>query len=77
MVLSFFRARRRERQDAARLLMQMPGKDAWLEARRRARAFDILSDQQRAHWARVSYRLDRILGIDWNPDTAGRYLDGK
>lgn len=57
--------------------MQMPGKDAWLESRRRARAFDILSDQQRAHWSRVSYRLDRILGIDYNPDTAGRYLDGR
>lgn len=76
-MISFFKRRRRERQDAIRLLMKMPGKDAWLEARRRARAFDILSDAQRAHWARVSHRLDRMLDINWNPDTAGRYLESR
>jgi hypothetical protein len=74
-MIGFFKRRRRERQDAIRLLMQMPGKDAWLEARRRARAFDILSDQQRAHWSRVSHRLDRMLDIDYMTDTATRWLE--
>ncbi|HMQ92493.1 MAG TPA: hypothetical protein PKA33_16010 [Amaricoccus sp.] len=73
--MSWFRRRRRERQDAIRLLMQMPGKDAWLEARRRAQAFDILSGDQRAHWSRVAGRLDRMLGIEWQADTGTRYLE--
>ncbi len=74
-MIGFLRARRREREDARELLLAMPGREAWLEARHRARLFDELTDKERAHWSRVSYRLDRILGIDWNPDTAGRYLE--
>lgn len=74
-MIGFFDRRRREIADARELLMAMPGREAWLEARRRARLFDELSEQERCHWARVSYRLDRILGIDWMPDTATRYLE--
>lgn len=74
-MIGFFKARRRERDDARALLMAMPGREAWLEARRRARLFDELTDAERAHWSRVAYRLDRILGIDWMPDTATRWLE--
>lgn len=76
-MIGFFRARRRERRDAIDLLLAMPGKEAWREARRRARLFDELNDHERAHWSRVSYRLDRILDINWQPDTATRYLESR
>lgn len=74
-MIGFLRARRRERDDARELLLAMPGKEAWLEARRRARLFDELTDAERGHWSRVSHRLDRILGINWQPDTATRWLE--
>lgn len=74
-MFGLFGNRKREIADARELLLAMPGREAWLEARRRARLFDELSDEQRAHWSRVAYRLDRILGIDWMPDTATRWLE--
>lgn len=68
---------RREKRDVAELMREMPGIDAWHEARRRAREFDTRTDDDRAHWSRVSHRIDRILQIDWQPDTATRYLESR
>lgn len=75
-MLGFFNARRRERRDVADLLRAMPGLDAWREARSRGKDLTT-SDQERGHWWRVAGRIDRILGIDWTPDTAGRYLESR
>lgn len=75
-MFQLFGSSRRERRDVAELLREMPGMDAWREAR--ARGKDMTrSDQERGHWWRVSHRIDRVLQIDWNPDTAGRYLESR
>lgn len=74
-MIGYFRERRRVRQDAIALLMAMPGKEAWLEARARGKDFDGRSDDERMHWWRVAGRLDRMLEINWQPDTATRWLE--
>jgi hypothetical protein len=74
-MLSFFRARRRVRQDAIALMMTMPGKEAWLEARAQAKDFDGRPKDERTYWWRVSHHIDRSLDINWMPDTATRYLE--
>lgn len=75
-MLSFFQERRRVRQDVVELLREMPGMDAWREARARGKDMDR-SEEERGHWWRVAGRIDRVLQIDWNPDTAGRYLESR
>lgn len=69
-------SRRRERRDVADLLKAMPGMDAWREARARGKDMEK-SEVERGHWWRVAGRIHRILGINWNPDTAGRYLESR
>lgn len=73
-MIGFWSARRRERRDVAELLRAMTGMDAWREARSRGKDFTT-SDEERGHWWRVAGRIDTILELDWNPDTAGRYLE--
>jgi hypothetical protein len=74
-MIGYFRERRRVRQDAIVLMLSMPGKEAWLEARARGKDFDGRTDDDRMHWWRVSHYIDRALDIDWMPDTATRWLE--
>lgn len=74
-MLGFFERRRRVRRDASQLMREMAGMDAWREARTRAKDFDNHPEDERTHWWRVSDRMDRVLGIRWQADTATRYLE--
>lgn len=75
-MIQLFGSSRRERRDVAELLREMPGMDAWREARARGKDMST-SDEERGHWWRVAGRIDRVLQINWNPDTAGRYLESR
>jgi hypothetical protein len=46
-----------------------------MKARARAKDFDGRPENERTHWWRVSDRIDRILAINWQADTATRYLE--
>ena len=70
----FWRRRAAVKADARALMMVMPGREAWLEAR--GRGSDMSLDEgTRTHWQHVSGRIEVWLGIDWTTDTATRFLE--
>ena len=70
----FWRRRAAGSADARALMMVMPGREAWLEAR--GRGSDMSLDEgARTHWQHVSGRIEIWLGIDWTTDTATRFLE--
>lgn len=70
-----WREQRRAVRAEAKQLVEELGPAAWSEVRRRE-WHPCITDEQWAFNRRVRDAVGDMLGVDWNPDTATRYVQG-